>query len=160
MTSTEEHPSHSYGPGNFSVELVATTDVGDFSHFEAGIISAYADTLTAESVRGILGSTVKVDIWAHNYLALKSMVIPFSWDGPSAISYDSFSTAGLRTDFFEVKDSPLNDAGSKQAVISLMSTLSGDEPYLAQAVDRLSEATRGDPQRRQYADARCGDQQQ
>lgn len=128
--SNEEHPTHTYGPGTFSVELVATTPIGDFPHFELGIISAFADTLTAEDVRKAPGNIVKVDILAHNFLPLKSLMIPFSWSGPSAITYDSFSTAGLRTDFFELNSHLSFNSGTKQATISLKSTVSGEEPYL------------------------------
>ena len=45
-----------------------------------------------------------MDINVTNYLPLKTLTLPLVWEGPFNLSYDSFSTAGLRTEYFEVQN--------------------------------------------------------
>jgi PKD repeat protein len=137
-SSTEFEPVHIYQmPGYHSVRLTAFTSAGAFVKTGGDHISAYADTLWAESVQGVAGSRVRVDVYATNYLPLSELTIPFTWTGPFNLVYDSFSTAGLRTEYLDRQTQANYDPSNKRATIRLGTATTGVQPLLDPGFDAV-----------------------
>ena len=131
-TSTEANPVHTYDkPGVFDVTLTIDTESGSFARTVPGMVSAHSDTLAVPHVRAVSFSGVRVDVYAHNYLPLNQLVIPFSWEGELEVSYDSFSTVGLRTEYFSNQRLLSIATAERHATISLANATSGAEPPLS-----------------------------
>ncbi len=123
--------SHVYtAPGLYTVDAAVTTSHKTFYRTIENIVAAHSDTLDVDEVEASPGDDVCLNIFAHNFLEVKDITIPISYDGPLDMVYDSFSTAGLRTDYFE--DNKLlnwNPMGKKVA-IKLNCSSTGSQPYL------------------------------
>jgi PKD repeat protein len=131
-TSDESDPSHHYTTAGYhTVSLTIQTADGPYINSKQGYVSLHADTLQGIDIIGQSGRQVRVNINAHNYLPLNEMTIPVSWDGPFNLSYDSISTEGLRTEYFEVQNILNFDTFNKRLVIYLKSSSGGALPYLA-----------------------------
>lgn len=91
---------HTYlEPGSRTVTVDMQTTGGDqYSATFAGLAAAYADTLWIGAGR-FDGITGYVEISIHNYLPLSVIEIPFIYDGPIDIRFDSVSVTGLRSGF-------------------------------------------------------------
>jgi len=63
--------------------------------------SAPPDTIFVTDATGPPGSRIRVDVVASNSLPVRVINIPFTWKGPLGLRFDSVSTAGLRTEYFE-----------------------------------------------------------
>ena len=93
----EQSPSHTYlVPGPRTVTVDMTTTEKAYQQVFDNLILAYADTLEvldgqADGDRG----TILISV--HNYLPLRQIQIPFCFDGPLELSFDSASTYGLRS---------------------------------------------------------------
>ncbi len=97
FVSTQQNPSHSFGPGFYDVQAtILAIPSGTYSSKRPGMISVYADTLTADSVGARPGKPVRLDVIARNYIPLTSIIIPFTWSGPMNVILDSVR-AGSRT---------------------------------------------------------------
>jgi serine protease AprX len=132
VTSTETNPVHTYDTaGVFDVTLSIATELGSYTRTIPGMISAHSDTLAVSHVQAVSFSGVRVDVFAHNYLPLNRLVIPFSWEGELDISYDSFSTAGLRTEYFSGQMLTSIATAERRATIVLATATSGAEPPLS-----------------------------
>jgi C1A family cysteine protease len=97
--SSEPTPTHTFEePGLHSVTLSLTTSEGivDFLHKNA--IAVHADTLTITEGIADEGGAATVDVLLHNELPLEMMLIPFTWEGPLQVNFDSMSIAGSRLD--------------------------------------------------------------
>lgn len=101
-TSTDPAPHHEYtNPGTYDVKLTVTTPEGEFQQISPDFIAALADTLAASDV--LLGDgsgSVEVRINVSNYVTLKELRVPFSWEGDLNLKFDSFSVAGTRISHF------------------------------------------------------------
>ena len=93
-------------------------------------ITAINDTIIAQSAQGLPGSSVRVDIWANFSLPVHQFEIPFNWDGPLNLDYDSVSTSGLITEYFEVQQLSVWDGFFKRAVYLLRTSNSSSSPDL------------------------------
>jgi subtilisin family serine protease len=130
-TSIELNPTHTYDTtGVYDVTLSIDTEAGSFTRTLPGMISAHSDTLEVPHVEALSFTGVRVDIRAHNFLPLNQIVIPFTWAGELLISYDSFSTAGLRTENISNQQLMSFSSSMRQATIALSTPTSGDEPPL------------------------------
>ena len=97
--SSSMSPTHSFselGPHNVTVNL--TTPDGQVTCLHKDAFAVQADTMTVTSIVAHAGVSTRVDIALHNYLPLDSMVIPFTWEGPLGLTFDSISIVGCRTD--------------------------------------------------------------
>jgi hypothetical protein len=130
-TSTVQNPTHQYvTPGYYNVSLSITTPQGIVSETKSGMESIYADSLRIDTVQCLPGQAVHVDVYLHNHLPIKEITIPFTWAGPLNLVFDSISTVGLRTDFFEVKSIAGYQYSLKRAAVYLDATGSGTGAYL------------------------------
>jgi hypothetical protein len=134
-TSEVQNPLHEYQqPGMHTVTLTVDKLQGQFAGARPGMISAYADTLRVENARGKEGRSARVYVYARNNLPLSKIVIPFTWAGPMNMIYDSFSTAGLRTEYLG-RQSHHYDIFNRRATISLATSSTGYQPYLSPGDD-------------------------
>lgn len=85
------------------------------------------DTIYGDSVVTSPGSDVRVDVFIDNHTPISSINVPFTWAGPFGLTFDSVSTAGLRTDYFFQKTYSAFDLGNKRAGYVLV-TGSGQVP--------------------------------
>ncbi|MBU8933715.1 MAG: PKD domain-containing protein [candidate division Zixibacteria bacterium] len=124
--SSEEAPFHNYDqPGSFDVSTTIETDDGMYETSRHDYISVYADTIICPTVNGTPGQQVRVDVYARNYLALRSVTIPVSWAGPYNLDYDSASIAGLRTEDAEVFETSHFDPWANRATYLIRSSQDG-----------------------------------
>ena len=99
--SHDQNPLHVYhDPGYYDVELSVVTTEREYTRSFGGIVSAHADTLRLVDAR-LISHSARVDVYARNFLPLMELTIPFGWDGPFDLRYDSMSVAGLRTAYFD-----------------------------------------------------------
>jgi PKD repeat protein len=104
-TSSEANPTHTYTEAGYrTVGVTVQTPDGPYSQTRYGYISVYADTIFIDNISATAGQKLRVDINVRNFLPLKTLTIPLVWEGPFDLVYDSFSTAGLRTEYFEVQN--------------------------------------------------------
>ncbi|MCP4546563.1 MAG: hypothetical protein GY835_08880, partial [bacterium] len=117
-------------PGYHTVVTEMTTPSETFPESYPGLISAYADTLRIEQA-SLQSPISQLQVFARNYLPVSEITFSITWVGPIPLRFDSVSTAGLRTAYFEVPSIPAYDAGGKRAAIKLISSDDGSAPYLA-----------------------------
>ena len=90
-----------------------------------------ADTLYGETVIGQAGSQVRIDVRAHNTIPIHKFIIPFTWAGSLNMSFDSVSTVGLRTEYFETQTLIGFDPFNSRGAYSLTATSGTTVPDLA-----------------------------
>jgi len=130
--SVEPDPVHVFEtPGVFDVTLTLDTDLGRFTQTVPGMISVHADTLSIPHLEATAGSKVRLDVYARNFLPLREITVPFSWDGSLDIMYDSFSTAGLRTEYLSTQALVSYAPSMGRAALTLRSAVTPTEPQLA-----------------------------
>ena len=132
-TAAVEDPVHTFDvPGNYSVQVTIQTDDGPYTDAKPDLVSVYGgDLMRADSVVYEPGG-VKVDIYATNYIPLRDIIIPFTWNGDITLLFDSVSTEGLRTDYFEtVEYLNIDNYVKKRAAIRMQSSSAGAQPMLA-----------------------------
>ncbi|NOY88772.1 MAG: PKD domain-containing protein [FCB group bacterium] len=126
-----QSPSHIYQqPGVYNV--VVQVDAGGTTHTQTkeSYIVAYADTAKADSTRVIPGSTAEIIITANNTAPVKYLKIPVEYAGDFNLSYDSISTVGCRTNYFETQTLLQYDPFSHHLTIKLVSSNNGSSPEL------------------------------
>jgi len=130
--SVEQNPVHVFEtPGVFDVTLTLDTDLGRFTRTVPGMISVHADTLSIPHLEAVAGSKVRLDVYARNFLPLEEITVPFSWDGSLDITYDSFSTVGLRTEYLPMQVLVSYAPTMDRAALTLRSAVTPSEPRLA-----------------------------
>ncbi len=127
-----QSPSHTYTiPGMFDVSVEIDAD-GDIRYSQKdNYIVALADSMIAPDTGLLPGETIEVPIYARNITPLTSIIIPVEYSGVLNLTLDSFSTAGCRTDYFELQNYIHADANNKRKTIKLQSSASGGAPELS-----------------------------
>ena len=87
-----------------------------------------ADTMKVDSLKVEGGQKIQVDISVTNTLPLRSMTIPFDYGGDVNLTFDSVSTQGTRTDYFE--EIQFNAVSGTKRSYTLTSSFSGTSPDL------------------------------
>ncbi len=133
-TSTMQNPSHTYNQaGLFNVTLNATEARGVGFEQAKRMVFVYADTVGGDNGSGILSQGVVVPITLQNDFLVKSMTLPLNYADANGVSlaFDSFSTAGLRTENWDVQSLELDDPVNKEILIKLQSdVVAGHSRYL------------------------------
>lgn len=126
-----QSPTHTYdetGVYDVTVQIDAEGKVRSLTKYN--YIVAVADTMKADSAEGIPGWPVELIVSANNSAPLNSIRIPFEYAGDVNLSLDSFSTAGCRTDYFNVVDLLHYDPFNHRLTFRLDNTLSSGMPDL------------------------------
>lgn len=119
-TASIPNPVHLYDePGYYSVSVTIQTNGGPYLDYKPGLVAAYNDTLRLDSVEYVPGEPIKLDVYAANHIPIKDFLIPIQWGGTLGLDFDSFSTAGLRTDYFATKTYMHYSEANRQSTISL-----------------------------------------
>jgi hypothetical protein len=99
-TSNQQNPVHAYTqPGLYSVQLSIQSNDGPYTTFHQGMVGAFADSIKGPRIAGTVGHLIEVDVSVRNFLPLRELVVPLTWDGPAGLFFDSANTTGLRTDY-------------------------------------------------------------
>ncbi|HSG98402.1 MAG TPA: choice-of-anchor B family protein, partial [candidate division Zixibacteria bacterium] len=91
---------------------------------------AVSDSFTVDSVEASPGAKIRVDISAHNALPVRQFIVPVTWAGPAAVTLDSVSKVGTRTEYFQSLNLVNFNPFASQAAYSLVSSSNGSAPDL------------------------------
>lgn len=129
-TSNIQNPTHIFqNSGQYDLTLTVDTGGGSAVKSLPEFISALDDSLTGAHVEGMANVSVEVAVSAHNIMPLRTLKIPASYSGPLEITYDSLSTNGCRTDYFEYV-AGTTDLSNKNLFVEMTSSLVGTSPDL------------------------------
>jgi hypothetical protein len=126
-----QHPTHDFlqrGLYNVSLQIDAGGEILDV--IKPQMVAAVADTMFADSVWVGVEPDVEVAIYATNTIPLEEVNIPIEFAGALELVFDSFSTDGCRTDYFEEQSQTHFSPGSKRTTINLRSSMAGTSPDL------------------------------
>ncbi len=127
-----QSPDHTYSePGLYSVSVTAETDGGPYTSLQPELVAVHGDTMRVDSVQYVQGEPLTVEILVDNFISVQEILIPFGWAGPYDLTFDSATTAGLRTENFSYHTLLNYDFFNDRATILLRSTGSGVDPLLA-----------------------------
>lgn len=126
--SNDVNPTHVYStPGCYTVKLTVSTPEGNLYKMCPNLVSAHADTLRGAVVEIVSGGSVRMDVSARNFIPIRKLTIPFTWEGPLNLRYDSFSVAGARTEYFDYITMVSWDTENSRAALVLRA---GNQPAL------------------------------
>lgn len=126
-----ETPLHTYTEnGIYDIGLVIDTGGDTLSINRVEYIIALADTLVGPDQNGTAGTLLEITVMGRNTCPLNTIFLPLEIDGTIDMDYDSFSTAGCRTEYFEIQDEIYNDSWLRRWEFKLVSSASGTSPDL------------------------------
>jgi hypothetical protein len=98
-----ETPTHVFDtPGLHEVTLQVVSTAGDTARrVYPNCVFSLADSVWAEHVTYVPGNDVEVVIYARNSAPLRQFQIPLTFGGGLEMNYDSFSTIGCRTEWYD-----------------------------------------------------------
>ncbi len=131
-SSNLQAPTHVYtAPGlyNVTVEINVNGDIYNVTRDD--YVKALADTMSANSAEGGVGESVEIVVWGKNSVPLYEIRIPFEYPGNVSLARDSFSTAGCRTEGFDVVDLVHSDAWNSRYTFRVKNTTESSVPDLA-----------------------------
>ena len=97
-TSNEDTVAHLYEvPGVHTVTLQLNSPDGTYQTSFPDTVYIYADTLRIDPYEVTGDGDILVAVSAHNYLPLKNVIIPVTWEGPISMTYLGATTEGLRS---------------------------------------------------------------
>ncbi|MBK7141570.1 MAG: choice-of-anchor B family protein [bacterium] len=88
------------------------------------------DTLEVSSVSTNPGEQITVDISVENDVSAHGFVLPIDWTGPYGLSFDSASTFGLRTSYFEDFNYLGYDLANSRIAVEMKASSFGTSPDL------------------------------
>jgi hypothetical protein len=127
--SPDQNTTHDFGPGNFDVSLTIQTGSSGYTNLKKGLVWAYADTFAVDQALGNAGKTVRVDIFAHNYLPITRALIPFTWAGNFNVALDSVNTVGTRSAGWTASLAQ-DDSGNKRRSYEINYAVGGPSTFL------------------------------
>jgi len=126
-----ETPLHTYTEnGIFDIGLVIDTGGDTLSINRLNYVIALADTLVGPDQNATAGIDLEITVMGRNTCPLSIIFIPLEIDGTIDMDYDSFSTAGCRTEYFDIQDFIYQDDWLKQYEFKLLTSASGALPDL------------------------------
>ena len=132
-----QSPTHTYTePGLYTVTVQIDAGGDIRSRQRPNLIKALADTLVPHSAGGVRYQQVEVPVYAHNFTPLRKIKIPVEYDGEMSVTWDSFSTDGCRTEFFDGQSYLHFDPSGKRMTIKIESSTS-DLPIGSGEIARL-----------------------
>ncbi|UCD64019.1 MAG: VCBS repeat-containing protein [Candidatus Zixiibacteriota bacterium] len=129
-SSDAKDPVHVYEqPGPFNVTLNVLLNEGWNQGGYANWIKVIADTLSGTDESGFAGGSIEMKISAVNNFPVDYFKVPVEFGGDLPLIYDSFSTAGCRTEYFAIQDYLHYDVfWSKRFTLRLRTALDGSQP--------------------------------
>jgi PKD repeat protein len=129
-TASGRTVNHTYelaGLFDVTLEIDAAGDIRSVT--KPDYIIALADTLIPLSVQGEPNTTVELSVYARNNVPVYKLRIPVEYSGDINLDYDSFSTTGCRTEYFDYVKLANFDPVNKRMTFTL-TNLSEDAPPL------------------------------
>lgn len=126
-----QSPLHSYtekGLYTVGVEIDAAGDIRQTTRMS--YIVALADTMKADSIDTTPSESVEISISLNNTVPVDLIEIPIEYSGDMTLIFNSISTEGCRTDYFEEQQFIQIDNWNKRFTILLRSSLIGTSPAL------------------------------
>ena len=127
-TSYVQHPTHIYDiPGLYDVKLEIENDIGEFyTKLKVDLIASLADTVIGYEVELISETQFVMEINAKNNVPVNYFKIPVEYLGDIDLVLDSFSTVGLRTEYFEDDLNYVhNNPNGKQNTLKIRASTNG-----------------------------------
>ncbi len=120
-----QNPAHTYNLGGmYDVSVEVTIGEDTRKSTKPNYVVVLADSMTTGTIRYQVGVTdVEMVVYGKNTVPLREIKIPVVYLGDIELEYDSFSTSGCRTDYFERKTLTQYVPSSKKATFSLLSSL-------------------------------------
>jgi choice-of-anchor B domain-containing protein len=131
-SSTLQNPSHVFNAGIWNVSMTATLPSGNGSMSRPAFITALAETLMVADTSLPPNAALYWDIRYDNHLPIYAFNLPIDLsNSPEIAIFDSISTVGCRTAYFEQQVLSYDDRPDGQAAIKLMANNGGGSPPLA-----------------------------
>lgn len=102
--SVDQNPVYAYNdPGIYDVSLIVddTCSLGPGEEHLTNYIWVTADTVEMAHVLAPSGSQAVMPVYLHNTVQIKDIQFSFYMENTLGITFDSFSVAGLRTEYFD-----------------------------------------------------------
>jgi PKD repeat protein len=127
-----QSPSHIYNQaGRYDVTLQINAGGDIRTRTKVDYITALADSMIASNINVTANATAEVTIYGRNVIPVNKILVPVMYDlGDLELSYDSFSTEGCRTDYFEEQGLVQYSPASKKVTFSLQNSTVGTSPDL------------------------------
>ncbi|MDH3890510.1 MAG: PKD domain-containing protein [candidate division Zixibacteria bacterium] len=103
-SASGQNPVHVYTEGGiYDVTVSGVGTEGTYNYQRRSAVTVLADTMRTDSVELTDSATsVEIVVYAVNTVPLSRLDIPVEFDGDLSLMYDTFSTEGCRTEYFEV----------------------------------------------------------
>lgn len=105
--------------GLYNVTLMIVAGEDFRYRIENNYIAVLADTIIGDSIQATSGSSTEVEVYGTNTVPLSKIIIPVEYSGSLDIQYDSFSTAGCRTENFGSQQKLYESTENKTVTIQL-----------------------------------------
>jgi len=132
-TGTGENPFHTYQDvGVYDVTATVDTYEGVRSSTRERLIVVHADTIKADSVRCQPDTKVEIELTANNIIPVNFLRVPVEFPSDCSIAFDSVSTVGCRTEYFEIQEYQHYDISfGRRFTYDLTASETGTSPDLA-----------------------------
>ncbi|MEW6412379.1 MAG: S8 family serine peptidase [Candidatus Zixiibacteriota bacterium] len=132
-TAAVQNPAHTYNTaGIFDVTLEVMSGGEPHTMTKLDYMIVLADTMKAGTDGAAPGEQVEIVITANNTVPVHYFKIPVEFPGDLAVTFDSFSTVGCRTEYFEQQDYLHYDVWfGKRFTLRLIASNVGTSPDLA-----------------------------
>ncbi len=131
--SIDQDPVYAFrDPGIYDVSLIVddTCSLGPGEEHLTNYIWVTADTVEMAHVVAPSGSQVVIPVYLHNTVQIKEIQFTFYMENTLGITYDSFSVAGLRTEYFDDVDLNALVPNKKYGILMKPDPAGGGSNYL------------------------------
>ncbi len=111
-------------PGTYDVTMNVTYGTESRSRTMYKYITALADTMMASEYKAVEGEEVEIIIYARNTIPVSKFSIPVEYSGSLALTFDSSSRVGCRTEYFDGDYYADNDAINRELTVVIRNTSS------------------------------------
>jgi len=126
-----QSPTHIYeDPGVYDVNLEVSAGGDQVSFLRREYVAVIADTMIASNSEGARGGSAEISVSLCNQIPISMIRLPIEYGGDLGLEFDSFSTAGCRTEYFENRDMNYYDPFNKRLSFQMFSSQQGTSPDL------------------------------